>query len=399
MRRSRNRRTVGLLLALVLMIVCSGCAGSSGADENSSCPTQEEVDQAIANAEDLREEADGLDGGQGRQAREDASDAEAEAASLQTAFDSDECVAERNPTTTTAEDATTTTTEVEEEEDPASGLPIVEGGDPAAPTPGSETDEDPRTPMVRDGDIVTGWRGLDRLLGDDSTYINCVNETVPDFNWGRDVDPMKRAEREGEDTRFILAVNTQTNLSDDAIRQIASEDVGEDVSHLQILRVEQIVNTRGFEDGGCEQFIDRRSMVRVSLGRVIFNWDWTIQGLADDGGVFVGCHNPWRLTVPTPPAPGSPDSPDNPDNPPPPSGGGKNHTLSPVTDNPNDPCEACRPNTPEPPRDTPPPPAPQPTVPTPTTVAPPPPPPPTTTPPRPPGQGCVDPDGIGICQA
>lgn len=97
-----------------------------------------------------------------------------------------------------------------------------------------------------------------------------------------------------------------------------------------------------------------------------------------------------------PPPPGSVPPPTSP-----PPTGGKDHNDSPVTDNPNDTCEACRPNTPEPERPTPPPSTrpPQPTVPTPTTVAPPAPPPSTTQPARPPGPGCQDPDGIGICEA
>ncbi len=78
--------------------------------------------------------------------------------------------------------------------------------------------------------------------------------------------------------------------------------------------------------------------------------------------------------------------------------GGKDHHESPVTDNPNDPNEPVRPNTPEPTR----PPATststtQPRVPPPTTVAPPAPAPTTTAPAPVPGPGCQDPYGYGIC--
>ncbi|MCB9823094.1 hypothetical protein H6800_02360 [Candidatus Nomurabacteria bacterium] len=383
------RRLSILLVGIILALAACSSSGNTEDTAVRPCPeVQADLEQAQADLEQATPETPEV-----TNAAQAVQDLEAE--------ESRACDNAPDSTTSTTEDSTTTTSQAEEEEDPASGLPVVEGGDPAAPTPGSETNQDPRTPVVRDGQVVTGWRGLDQLLGNDSEYINCVNSTVPEFNWGRDVNRFKRVERHGQDTRFILAVNVRANMSDEAIRQIASEDVDEDVSHLDILRVDQIVNTRGFTDGGCERFIDRRSMVRVSLGRVIFNWDGTARGLANDGGIFVDCHNPWQLTVPTAPTPGTttPGSPDNPDNPPPSSGGGKDHRLSPVTGNPSGSCEACRPNVDqEPPRATPPP-ATQPTVTTPTTVAPPPPPPTTTTPPRPPGQGCVDPDGIGICQA
>lgn len=53
---------------------------------------------------------------------------------------------------------------------------------------------------------------------------------------------------------------------------------------------------------------------------------------------------------PAPPA--EPVTPPPGETPPPPSEGGKDHRRSPVSDDPNDACEACRPNTPEPERPT-----------------------------------------------
>src|SRR5690606_4529398 len=104
--------------------------------------------------------------------------------------------------------------------------------------------------------------------------------------------------------RFILAVNT--TASDAAIRKIASEDVGEDVSGLQILRVESIINTRGFGDGRCQEFVDRRSQVRVSLGKLVFDQQGQAVGIERGKGVFVDCHNPWRLVPPPEPCPITP---------------------------------------------------------------------------------------------
>ena len=187
--------------------------------------------------------------------------------------------------------------------DPVTGLPIVgndESSTPDEPLSGTESNDDSRTPVVREGQTVASWTELDELLSEDDSYTECVTSTVPGFDWDEDIDVHVEyeAEDDSEDTRFILAVNV--NLNDGEIRDKASADVEEDLSGLEILRQDSIINTRGFANGGgCEEFLDTRSQIRVSLGALVFEDDGTVKGLSRDGGVLVDCHNPWRV-VPEP---------------------------------------------------------------------------------------------------
>jgi hypothetical protein len=199
---------------------------------------------------------------------------------------------------TTVVTPTATPTPTNEKTDPVTGLPIVDGGNPAEPISGTDSNSDPRTPVVREGDVVANWAELDALLGADTSYTECVNATTG-LNWSSDVPKFKLTESlDGNDPRFILAVNT--TATDEAIRKIASDGTGEDLSGLEILRVDAIINTRGFTTGQCREFLDRRSMVRVSLGLFLYNPDGSVKGLQAGKGVFVDCHNPWRLPTPTP---------------------------------------------------------------------------------------------------
>jgi len=200
----------------------------------------------------------------------------------------------------------TTAAATNEKIDPVTGLPIVDGGDRANPIDGNTSNADSRTPVVREGEIVKNWAELDALLGADTSYTECVSNTT-DMNWSSDVPKFKSTESADNDPRYILAVNT--TASDEAIRKIASDSTNEDLSGLKILRVDSIINTRGFTTGGCQEFLDRRSMVRVSLGKFVYNADGSVKGLQNGTGVFVDCHNPWRLpaipptTPPTTPTP------------------------------------------------------------------------------------------------
>lgn len=183
--------------------------------------------------------------------------------------------------------------------DEATGLPIVEGGDPNHPISGSESDQDSRTPVVRDGGTVSSWTELDALLGDDLSYTQCVERTTS-VDWQENIPKYKVEEAKGIDARYILAVNVAKSVSDDEIRRIESEEADEDLSNLSILRVDEIVNTRGLKEGGCQEFLDRRSMVRVTLGSIVWDPDGSIKGVLKGEGVFDGCHNAWRLPTPKP---------------------------------------------------------------------------------------------------
>jgi hypothetical protein len=178
------------------------------------------------------------------------------------------------------------------------GLPIVEGGDPDNPMPASAANADERTPVVRSGQITPSWKALNGLLGNDDKYVACAETVLDDFNWDKEVPKYIETEVTN-DTRHILVVgSTERQVSKDKARMIASADAGEDLSKLDVAYVPEILNTRGFKAGRCERFIDRRSMVRVSLGQVVYDRDGNVKGIEGDNGIFQDCHNPWSLLPP-----------------------------------------------------------------------------------------------------
>lgn len=183
-------------------------------------------------------------------------------------------------------------------------LPVVDGGNPTNPISGTESNTDPRTPPVRgDGQrkqVVKSWGELDSVRGSDAKYMQCV-ETRTGADWENDIPRFVEAEQDNHGTRFILAVNT--TASDEDLLAKAREDVPDLPDDAAIVRAPGIINTRGFNAGGCEPFWDARSMVRVSLGVVVFDAKGDPIGLKDDRGVFVDCHNSWQLATPvtTPP--------------------------------------------------------------------------------------------------
>lgn len=173
-------------------------------------------------------------------------------------------------------------------------LPLVDGGDSNDPASGDEANADPRTPVVQVGQPTNTWAALDELLGDQQHYTDCVDRTVG-TEWDRDVEKFKATEEEGFETRFLLVVNSG-NMPEAEIRQRATEEGVENAGDLQILRVNEFINTRGFKDkAGCEEFLDRRPQIRESLGVVTYDEDGKPNGLKDDRGVFTDCHNPWKL--------------------------------------------------------------------------------------------------------
>jgi hypothetical protein len=175
-------------------------------------------------------------------------------------------------------------------------LPIIYGKQPATPITGNESNKDSRTVPVTigttgDKNRTNTWSELDELYGDQKWYTNCANSNLI-MNWDTDVPKLVSTETE-HDNRFILAVNT--TLDDAAIRQKAASDGNPRVDDLQIVRVDSIINTMYLNKNRCVPFIDMRSMVRVSLGRVIFDENGQWKGLVTEDGVFVDCHNLWRL--------------------------------------------------------------------------------------------------------
>jgi hypothetical protein len=177
-------------------------------------------------------------------------------------------------------------------------LPLVDGSVGEAPISGSVSNADSRTVPVSigtpgDPTRTNTWSGLNNLFGAQSWYIDCANSNLG-MSWGTDV-PKYMATEGAHDNRFILAVNVSSKLTDDQIRQKAATDDNPRTNRLTVVRVSSIINTRHMSKNRCDRFLDTRSMIRVSLGKVTFDAKGRFQSLETDKGIFVDCHNLWQI--------------------------------------------------------------------------------------------------------
>lgn len=218
-------------------------------------------------------------------------------------------------------------------------LPLVSQDQPANPMSGSQTNADPRTVPITIGTPnnhtrTNSWGDLSKVYGSQAWYVACANSNLA-MNWDSDVPRFMATEKAGHDSRFILAVNVSQSLTDDQIRQKAASDGNPDTGSLKVVRVGSIINTRNLGQHRCDPFVDARSMVRVSLGKVEFNPNGTFKGIETDKGAFVDCHNLWQLPktppVPTPSPTPSPSSPS-------PSSPGTTPPTTPGTSTPSPTC-------------------------------------------------------------
>ncbi|HKX23758.1 MAG TPA: hypothetical protein VJM46_00835 [Candidatus Saccharimonadales bacterium] len=186
-------------------------------------------------------------------------------------------------------------------------LAVVDGDQPMTPVSGSEANRDPRTVPVTvgtDGDKTrtNTWAELNTLYGKTKWYTDCTNTNIA-MDWDKDI-PKYKATEGGHDLRFIVAINTSKSITDDQLRTRAAEDGNPDTSKLEVVRYDTIINTRNLEDNRCDPFIHTKSQVRVSLGKAIYDEHGKFKELDKTQGVFVDCHNMWRLPkskpVPTP---------------------------------------------------------------------------------------------------
>lgn len=220
-------------------------------------------------------------------------------------------------------------------------LPLVDGNQPNNPVSGSESNLDPRTTPVTAGTLgdksrTETWSQLDKLYGDQKWYTGCTNSNL-DMDWDKDVPKFVATETE-HDNRFILAVNVSPKLTDDQIREQAAEDGNRSTGLLPVVRTASIINTRHLGDKRCDNFVHTRSQIRVSLGKPVFNKDGSFQKLDMTEGVFVDCHNMWRLPKSTPVPTTPPTTPPSGTTPP---GTTPPHTTPPTTSPPG----KCKPPT------------------------------------------------------
>ena len=193
-------------------------------------------------------------------------------------------------------------------------LAVIDGHQPMTPVSGSQSNDDPRTVPVtigtaHDATRTNTWSELDDLYGNESWYTKCAN-THLGMSWERDV-PKYVSTENGHDNRFIVAINVDASLTDEQIREQAAADGNPKTGALKVVRTGSIINTRHFKQNRCDEFIHTKSQIRVSLGKVVLDNKGAFKELKTDQGIFVDCHNMWRLPksgpVPTPtPTPSTP---------------------------------------------------------------------------------------------
>lgn len=192
-------------------------------------------------------------------------------------------------------------------------LPMVTGTD-VLPT--ADTTNDVRTPATYKDALKCGpvqnWQELVDCVGGLQWYIDGVNARKGKTGFGWD-DVLKWAkDTKDYDTRAIVVYNSP-GISEQDARARAKDVVGngnEDKLPV-VYKNTCIINTRGFGHEQMQDFVDCRSMVRVSLVPIAYGTDGKPGFPANlseslKSGVFVDCFNVWWLpkkVVPGGPAP------------------------------------------------------------------------------------------------
>ena len=192
-------------------------------------------------------------------------------------------------------------------------LPLVDGNSTDTVN-GTMADADPRTPKVRDGAVTPSWSDLDKLLGSDTRYNKCVDDTLR-INWATDVPQFKQTEQNHQVT-MILASNAK-GLSRSQIIADARMESPSIPDSVKIVHANGIDNT---SKKTCERFIDtRKNFVRAFVGVPVYDKDGRFVGVKNNAGVFHGCHNPWFIPGKITPTP-TPSNSESPSASPSPSG-------------------------------------------------------------------------------
>ena len=249
--------------------------------------------------------------------------------------------------------ATTSTTPgqatVVEDDGTERQVPFVgDGPGVSSPVPQSVVTDTPEAPAVVNDDVrstglLTDWCDLrERVRQHGMEWYKEQFQVNNHFRFGwEDTATWCQRQRDNNlDARAIVIVGVN-NVSDAEARSIAREDGVEHPERLPVLRYAEVINTRGLERHELSEFVDGRSMVRVTLLPLVR----TSEGLQLDPteGVFTDCLNRWRVNLfgfnstpmrpdlhgPTGNPPGTPPgNPHNPPTPPPPT------TTSTTTPNP-----------------------------------------------------------------
>jgi len=232
---------------------------------------------------------------------------------------------------------------------------VGDGPGVSSPVPASVVTDTPEAPAVVNDDVrhtglLTDWCDLrervQRFGMDWYKEAFQVNGHFR-FSWEDTETWCNRQRRNNLDARAIVIVGAN-NVSDERARSIAREDGVEHPERLPVLRYTEVINTRGLERHELNEFVDGRSMVRVTLLPLVR----TSEGLQLDPteGVFADCFNRWRVNLfgfnstpmrPEPHGPTGnplgtpPGNPHNPPTPPPPTPNTTSTTTPTPTTTPN----------------------------------------------------------------
>jgi hypothetical protein len=203
--------------------------------------------------------------------------------------------------TTSANTTSSKTTKVADADGTFKVLPVVGIKGEIAPV---NTVHDPRTPatfnpFTHNNTPVLVWGGLVQAVNaaHATQYINAVNDRAraTGFNWADiqkwSVDPRLKG-------TYTLTIQVfGSGFSDAEARNIAAELVGRklaDVLPIVPHPAGILINTRSIGNGQVGDFLDVRSMVRVSLSPVVINKKGNLV-VGRNSGIFTDCFNIWRL--------------------------------------------------------------------------------------------------------
>lgn len=180
---------------------------------------------------------------------------------------------------------------------------------PVGPMPSYQSADAP--PLTQTGYRMGNWCHLTALLPKDEYgwYWEGAQRTAG-VSFAQAEQYCEMQKRQPLDFRAIIVVGGY-NITDDEARELATRDGIKGVYHtdgtvLPVIRYNSIINTRGLENHEMNEFVDSRSMVRVSLMAPIIDDKGTADtsddvatGLSPERGIFDDCTNAWRLPVKT----------------------------------------------------------------------------------------------------
>jgi len=183
---------------------------------------------------------------------------------------------------------------------------------------GSDALDDANTPSVyadakADGAALSWTELVERVEEHQMEwYMDEINrleaEGFVEFDWDNVVQYAEAEDEYELEPRLSLAIQVYgaaVYLEEDEIQDLADEVVNdrELVESLEIVKWtsdDLLINTRGLTRDQLSEFVDPRSMVRVSLTPFLFDEEGVPYRRLTNQGVFVDCLNVWAMKRPVP---------------------------------------------------------------------------------------------------